>query len=191
MPIVRTQIVVAMFAILTFLAAAAHAADKERTIPLAGGKLTLEAPEKWTRQEPKSNIIEHELAVEGKKGQGPGRVTIMAAGGSIEQNINRWVGQFASPEGKKSKEKPNIEKKKVAGLEVHLVDLSGTYLDSAGGGPFAAGKTIERKNYRMLAAIIPGGPSIGNYFIKFYGPAELVKENEKAFQAMIESLEKK
>jgi hypothetical protein len=42
-----------------------------------------------------------------------------------------------------------------------------------------------------LGAIIPGGESIGNYFIKFYGPAEIVKENEKAFLKMVESLEKK
>ena len=191
MPAVRTQIVVATFALLTLLTTAAHSADNERDIPLADGRLTLQAPEKWKRQEPKVSIIEHEFTVEGKKGQDAGRVTIMAAGGSIQQNIDRWVGQFAPPEGKKSKEKPKTEKKKVAGMEVHLVDLSGIYLDSAGGGPFARGKTIERKNYRMLAAIIPGGPSIGNYFIKFYGPAELVKENEKAFDTMIDSLSKK
>lgn len=191
MPLVRTQIVVATFALLTLLTTAAHSADEARTIPLADGRLTLAAPEKWKRQEPKVSIIEHEFTVEGKKGEDAGRMTIMAAGGSIQQNIDRWVGQFTSAEGKKSKEKPNIEKKKVAGLEVHLVNLSGTYLDSAGGGPFAGGKTIARKNYRMLAAIIAGGPSIGNYFIKFYGPADLVKENEKAFAAMIDSLEKK
>jgi hypothetical protein len=191
MPVVRNQSGVAAFALLALLTTAAHSADEERTIPLADGKLTLEAPEKWKRQEPKLSIIEHEFAVEGKKGQEAGRMTIMAAGGGIQQNIDRWVGQFAAADGKKSKEKPKIEKKKVAGLEVHVVDLSGTYLDSAGGGPFARGKTIERKNYRMLAAIIPGGPSIGNYFIKLYGPAELVKENEKAFSAMIDSLSKK
>jgi hypothetical protein len=191
MPFVRTEIGVAAFAVLTLLTTSARSADKERTISLAGGKLTLEAPEKWTRQEPKVSIIEHEFTVEGKKGQDAGRMTIMAAGGGIQPNIDRWVGQFASPEGKKSKEKPKIEKKKVAEMEIHVVDLSGTYRDSAGGGPFAGGKTIERKNYRMLAAIIPGGPSIGNYFIKFYGPAELVKENEKAFRTMIDSLSKR
>ena len=32
---------------------------------------------------------------------------------------------------------------------------------------------------------------IGNYFIKFYGPADLVKENEKEFRTMIDSLKKK
>lgn len=180
---------VATYALLTFLGAAAQSAE-ERTITLGEGKLTLQSPEKWVRKEPTVRIIEHEFAVEGKKEQGAGRVTIMGAGGSVQQNIDRWIGQFSQPDGKKSKEKAKIEKTKVAGLEVHVVDIAGTYLDTPA-GPFARGKTIERKDYRMLAAIIPGGPSIGNYFIKFYGPAELIKENEKAFHTMIGSLSKK
>jgi hypothetical protein len=186
----RILSVAATFILLTLLTTGAGSADEEHTITLADGKLTLQSPEKWVRTEPKVRIIEHEFAVEGKQNEDAGRVTITAAGGTIKNNVDRWIGQFAQPEGKKSKEKPKIEMKKVAGLEVQLVDLAGTYLD-AQGGPFARGKTIERKNYRMLGAIIPGGPSIGNYFIKFYGPAEVVKENEKAFHMMIESLEKK
>jgi hypothetical protein len=163
---------------------------QERTISLGEGKLALQAPEKWVRKEPRTRIVEHEFAVEGKKGQDAGRVTVMAAGGSVEQNIDRWVGQFALPEGKKAKDKPKIDKKTIAGVPVHIVDIAGTYKDTPG-GPFARGKTIDRVNYRMLGAIIEGGPSVGNYFIKFYGPEEIVKENEKAFQKMIESLEKK
>jgi hypothetical protein len=166
------------------------AADKEHTISLGEGKLVLEAPEKWVRKEPRSRIVDHEFAVEGEKGKEAGRMTVMGAGGSIEQNIDRWIGQFKQPDGKNTKDKAKTEKKKVAGLEVQIVDVAGTYKDMPG-GPFAGGKTIERENYRMLAAIIPGGPSVGNYFIKFYGPAEIVKENEKAFYKMVESLEKK
>jgi hypothetical protein len=168
----------------------ATAADKDETISLGEGKLVLKAPEKWVRREPKVRIIEHEFAVEGKKENDPGRVTVMGAGGSIEQNIDRWIGQFAQPDGSRSKDKAKVEKKKVAGIEVHLVDISGTYKDMPA-GPFAGGKTIERNDYRMLAAIIAGGQNTGNYFIKFYGPADVVKENEKAFNKMIESLEKK
>ena len=165
-------------------------AQAERAISLGEGKLVLQAPEKWVRKEPRTRIVEHEFAVEGKKGQDAGRVTVMGAGGSIEDNIDRWIGQFVQPDGKKSKDKAKIDKKKIAGVPVHVVDIAGTYKDMPG-GPFARGKTIDRADYRMLGAIVSGGPSIGNYFIKFYGPAEIVKENEKAFQKMVESLEKK
>jgi hypothetical protein len=173
------------------LAVPAAAADKDQSIVLGEGKLLLQAPESWVRKEPRSRIIEHEFAVEGKKDQEPGRITIMGAGGSIEQNINRWIGQFVLPEGKKAKELTKVEKRKIAGIDTRIVDVSGTYKDTVGGGPFSGGKTVERKNYRMLAAIIEGGPSIGNYFIKFYGPADLVKANEKAFYQVIESLKRK
>jgi hypothetical protein len=185
--LVNTLFGATTFSCLVLATTAAHSAQKDATIALGEGKLTLEAPDKWTRKEPKVRIIEHEFAIEGKKDQDAGRMTIMAAGGSIQQNIDRWIGQFSQPDGKKSQEKAKIEKQKVAGLEVHLVDIAGTYRDMPA-GPFAGGKAIERKDYRMLAAIILGGPSIGNYFIKFYGPADLVKENEKAFRTMIESL---
>lgn len=161
-------------------------------ISLAEGKLVLQAPANWKQTEPKSRIIEQEFAVpaEKEKDLAPGRVTIMGAGGSVEQNIDRWIGQFVQPDGSDSKEKAKIDKRKVAGIEVHVIDIAGTYKDMPG-GPFAGGKTIERENYRMLAAIIPAGKTIGNYFIKFYGPKKIVDENEKAFAKMIESLEKK
>jgi hypothetical protein len=163
---------------------------QDRAISLGEGKLALQAPEKWVRKEPRTRIVEHEFAVEGKKGQDAGRVTVMGAGGSVEQNIDRWLAQFVQPDGKKSKEKAKIDKKKVAGLPVHVVDIAGTYKDTPG-GPFAGGKTVDRANYRMLGAIISGGPSVGNYFIKFYGPEEIIKEHEKAFHKMIDGLEKK
>jgi len=67
---------------------------------------------------------------------------------------------------------------------VHVVDIAGTYKD-APGGPFAGGKTIDREDYRMLAAIIVD-PDLGQYFFKFYGPAKLVAKNEKEFLKMIE-----
>jgi hypothetical protein len=188
--ILRMLVCGAMVAGSMPIAAGAGAQEKSESIGLADGKLVLKAPEKWVRKDPKVRIIEHEFAVEGKKGQDAGRVTVMGAGGSIEQNIDRWIAQFKQPDGKDSKDKTKVEKKKIAGLEVHLVDVAGTYRDTPA-GPFAGGKAIDRENYRMLAAIIPGGRDVGNYFIKFYGPAEIVKENEKAFYKMIESLEKK
>jgi gluconolactonase len=74
---------------------------------------------------------------------------------------------------------------KVAGHDVTLVDIPGTYKDSPG-GPFAGGKTIERPEYRMLAAIVEG-PG-GSYFLKFYGPASTVETHADGFRKMIESM---
>jgi hypothetical protein len=113
----------------------------------------------------------------------------MGAGGSVDANIDRWFAQFSQPDGSSTKDKAKVEKMKVAGETVHFVDASGTYKDQRG-GPFAQQPTVERENYRMLAAIVTTKEN-GNFFIKFYGPAKTVAANKAAFLAMIESLEKK
>ncbi len=181
-----------IFGILALAIGPSLAADKEdadRRMPLADGQLEISAPKGWQRKQPRSNIVEHEFAIPAAKGDAQdGRLTVMAAGGSIDANIERWIGQFTQPKAGEPKPKPEVEKQKIAGLEVHFVDIAGTYKDSPG-GPFAGGKSIERPDYRMLAAIIVA-PKIGNYFIKLYGPEKTIQDQEKGFREMIEGLKR-
>jgi hypothetical protein len=166
------------------------AADKAegKKFEIAEGKFSLKAPAAWVAKKPKTSIVETEFEVPAAEGDdAPGRVTVMGAGGSIEANIERWKAQFSQPEGVEEKDAAKVEKKKIAGQQVHLVDISGDYVDR---GPFQA-QGVERENYRMLAAIVEtsqNGKRTGNYFIKFVGPAKTVAENAKGFQQMIESL---
>ncbi|MFM7291043.1 MAG: hypothetical protein ACKO6B_07410, partial [Planctomycetia bacterium] len=115
-----------------------------------------------------------------------GRMTVMGAGGSVQANVDRWFGQFSQPDGSATKDKASTKTLKLAGCTVTLVDVSGTYKDMPG-GPFAGGKTIERPDYRMLAAIIET-PVAGSHFIKFYGPAATVAKEADGFRKMIEGL---
>jgi hypothetical protein len=163
--------------------------EKKEPTPftVADGKLAFKAPGEWTKKKPKSNIIEVEFEAPAAKGDEiAGRLTIMGAGGDVKQNIERWYGQFLQPDGSDTKDKAKLEKKTVGGNPVHVVDISGTYKDTPG-GPFAGGKTVNRENYRMLAAIIET-KAAGNYFVKFYGPKATIAENEKAFQELLGSL---
>lgn len=168
--------------------------SKADSIAIAEGKFEMTAPESWQRKQPKTNIVEHEFEVPAADGdERPARLTVMGAGGSIEDNIERWYGQFRQPDGGDTADQAKVEQKMVAGQEVTQVDVSGTYLDKPG-GPFAGGKTIERENYRMLAAIIETtqkGKKTGNYFIKLVGPRKTIEENKEAFDAMIDSLKAK
>jgi hypothetical protein len=173
--------------LLLALCTLAMAQENPATMPLAGGKLQLTAPGSWIRKRPQTAIVEHEFAIPpAKDDKAEGRLTVMAAGGGIEANIDRWYGQFTQPDGGSTKDRAKIHKIKVGGDEVHLVDLSGTFRDQR--GPVAP--AIERPKYRMLAAII-ATKGAGNYFIKFYGPERTVAENEKAFVSMIEGMEHK
>jgi hypothetical protein len=110
----------------------------------------------------------------------------MGAGGSVQANVDRWFGQFAQADGSDTKDKATTKKLKLAGCEVTIVDITGTYKD-APAGPFAGGKAVDRPDYRMLAAIVETTDR-GNYFLKFYGPGKTVAKHADGFRAMVEGL---
>ena len=148
---------------------------------------SLAAPEGWKRVQPKSSIVETEFSIPSEgEGLQPGRMTVMGAGGSVQANVDRWYGQFAQPDGSDTKSKATAKKVKLAGCDVTIVDINGTYKD-APAGPFAGGKAVDRPDYRMLAAIVET-PDRGNYFLKFYGPGKTVAKHADGFRAMVEGL---
>ncbi len=168
---------------LTFGSLALAADGKPFTI--GEGRLELTAPATWAKKDPASRIVEVEFAVPPAQGdETAGRLTAMGAGGTVESNIDRWVGQFAGEGGAAAKAKR--DKATVSGAEIEIVDLSGTYKDSPA-GPFAGGKTVMRENYRMLGAIIQTKDR-GNYFLKLYGPKATIDANATGFQDMVKSL---
>jgi hypothetical protein len=162
------------------------------TIDLADGKILLTAPQSWARKTPRVRIIEHEFAVPVSKGdKEDGRVTVMGAGGTVEANLDRWIAQFSQPDGSETKNQaPEADRKKtISGLDVQMIDLSGTFRDMP--RPFDPnGGAVERPNYRMLAAVI-ASPTLGNYFIKFYGPRQTVSDHAEEFHKMIAGLQTK
>lgn len=161
-------------------------------IDLADGKIVLTAPASWVRKTPRVRFIDHEFAVPATKGDtDDGRVTVMGAGGSIDANIDRWIAQFKQADGSETKNLvPDADRtQKIAGLEVHKVDLSGTFHDMP--APFdPTSKAVDHDDYRMLAAIIVS-PKLGNYFIKFYGPKQTVADHAEEFHKMIAGLQLK
>lgn len=153
-------------------------ADSERTVTV--GKFQLTAPEDWTRREPKSKIVEYEFSAPASAGdEVDGRVTLMPAGGSVKENVDRWYSQFTQIDNKDEK------KLTMAGQKVHKVSIVGTFMDKP--GPFAPG--VERDGYRMLGVIIQ--MKEGNYFVKFVGGKQTVSDQEKNFDEFIASLSQK
>ena len=145
------------------LAAEDKPAENDRRVTLAEGKIVLDAPKTWVRRAPKNKIIEHEFAIPSGQDEKPeGRFTVMGAGGSVEANVERWLGQFVQTDGSATKDKAKVEKRKIAGQEVHFVDVAGDFKDSP--GPFAP--AVMRPDYRMLAAIIVT-EKMGQHFLKF------------------------
>lgn len=155
------------------------------SVPLKDGAIEFTASKNWKRKKPRSNIIAHEFSTKPAKGdEKPGRITVMAAMGSIDANIARWKKQFVPPEGKSADDIAKVSKTEKDGATFHVVDISGTYLDQPK-GPF--GPKVEQAGYRMLGAIVSVKDE-GQFFLKFYGPKKTVDAEEKAFREFVNSL---
>lgn len=161
-------------------------------LAIAGDELdlaiaTTEAPDGWEKKEPRVNIIRYEYHAPKVEGDpADARMTVMAAGGTVKANIERWYGQFTQPDGGSTEEVATVKEKEIDGFDVTIVDISGTYKDQR--GPFAPAKM--REDYRMLGAIIPVREGAAIYF-KMYGPKKTMDKHDEAFMKMIEGIEKK
>jgi len=109
---------------------------------------------------------------------GPGQ------GGSVDANLDRWIGQMQTPDGKPSKDKAKTENTTVNGLKVTLLDVAGTY---AGGDMGGGGSAQSKPNFRLRAGVIETPK--GAYFIKLVGPEKTVSRWDQAFQEFVRSAE--
>lgn len=158
------------------------ATEKAPTMVSVFGEASLSVPAQFERVEVQSRILEHEF--QAKAGEDKtARVTMMAAGGDVADNIKRWKGQFAGGDVDAQK----AEEHKFGNWQVHIVDCSGSYQERMGGGPFAGGKVVTREDYAMTGAILVH-PEGRKYFVKMIGPDEVVKANRKAFVDMIKAI---
>jgi len=187
----RTLYVGLVFVLATITLATAQeesvpAATSVETIRVGEG-LVMELPRQWMKKEPRSRIVEHECFVPAVEGDDTGgRVIMMHAGGSVTANLDRWIGQFAQPDGGDSKEQARLAQQEVAGQQVHTIDVRGTYKDRPRG---PSGPSVDRPNYRMLGAVIVSTEG-DSYFVKLYGPEKTVAANEDIFHAMLDGLRK-
>ena len=104
-------------------------------------------------------------------------------GGSVDDNIARWKGQFTDRGGAPAAAK--VAKRTVHGLPVTTVDVSGEY--SGLGGPLSEGSS-KVSGYRLLGAIVaaPGG----NIFVKCTGPMKTMSVNQPKFEELLLSFQK-
>jgi hypothetical protein len=100
-------------------------------------------------------------------------------GGDVEANMKRWIGQFEASGD------PVRTSQSVDGMNVSMIDLSGTYLASAG-PMMAAGE--RKEGYRLLGAIVEAPD--GSVFFKLTGPEETIRSGEGEFETLVQSFEK-
>jgi hypothetical protein len=150
----------------------------------ASGPLTYTAPAGWTSRTPSSSMRVAEFVLPRAQGDAEDGDLVVyffgGSGGSVEANIERWLGQVQRPAGAPE---PKRESRQVNGLTVTLLDVSGTYTAEVRPG---ATERHNKPGYRLRAAVIetPGGP----YFVKLVGPAKTIERWDGAFGTFIDSV---
>lgn len=142
----------------------------------ADDTLTLSVPADWKQQQPSSNLRLAQFAIPPAEGdEEPGELVVFPPfGGSVAQNVERWLNQFHREDRKVKMTKGTAKQGKYV-----LVDLSGTY-NKPDGPPFLQ-RTKPTPGYRVVNVMLtPEGG--GNYFLKITGPEKTIAKSVEAFR---------
>ena len=101
------------------------------------------------------------------------------AGGTLEDNIARWKGQF----GEKP-DKENEETLDAGGIKIMLVDFTGTFDDSRG----MMGPTVPAPITACWAQSSKSPARTGLHFIKCYGPKKTITAHADEIKGFLRSL---
>lgn len=155
----------------------------------ASGELSYKAPDGWLTEKPSSGMRVAQYKLPKADGDASDASLVLyffgaTQGGSVQANIDRWIGQMQQPDGSASKDKARTENLTVNGLKVTTVDLTGTYTAEMNPG---AGDRQNNPDYRLRAAVIETPK--GNYFAKLVGPAKTIARWDQAFLDYLKSFE--
>ncbi len=148
--------------------------------------LKFSAPPGWISETPSSSMRQAQYRLPKAKGDSEDAELAVfyfgSGGGSAQDNINRWIGQFQAPGGAAAN--GTVTHREVHGMAVSMVDVSGTYMSAS--GPMMS-TTSPKPGFRMLAAVVetPAGP----WFFKMTGPAKTVANWTQSFQSFIDTVQ--
>ena len=142
------------------------------------GNLLANVPDSWMSIRPTSSMRLMEFRL--------GLVTDDATlaifkniGGSIDDNLERWSGQFGYL---LSDSEVNIRAENINGMQVSIISIIGTYTNR-----MAFSKpTQPKQNYRLLGAIVDTRD--GLYYFKLTGPNTVITGKIEEFTRFIKSL---
>lgn len=156
---------------------------------VAGVTFTPPADGGWIEEAPSSRMRAAQYRLRRAEGDARDAELVIfhfgGGGGSVEDNLNRWIAQFQQPDGRPSREAAKLEEKATPdGLKVHLIDLPGTYVAETRPG---SGERVNQPGSRLLGAIVetPSGP----FFVKLVGPDATVRAAKDVFLKFVDSFQ--
>jgi len=144
------------------------------------GTIKFAIPANWQQQPPANNMRIAQATIPGAGGNGDLVVFYFGpgSGGSVEDNIQRWIDQMEPAPGSN----PQPETFEANGYRVTWIDVSGTLKPSNMG----MGPATEQPNSRLYGAVVegPGGP----WFFKATGPDATLAVERESFVEMLRSV---
>jgi|SRR5215216_5717108 len=153
------------------------------------GNLQFQPPAGWTAEQPSSSMRVAQYKLPRAEGDSADATLVVyyfgpGQGGSVEANLDRWIGQMQQPDGTSSKSKAKTENITINRMPVTMLDVTGNYTESMMGG--GGGQQIQGLA-RMRAAVIE--TSKGAYYVKLVGPEKTVNRQDANFMEFIKSAE--
>lgn len=107
-------------------------------------------------------------------------------GGSIDENLSRWVGQMSMPDSSDPGKAAIRYEMKVDGMTAHVLSVYGIYHASVGG--MMSSQTVAKEGYRLIGVVVEAPE--GNLFFKLTGPEYTARIMTEAFITMIKAVKK-
>ena len=164
------------------LALSACLAPAEETANFTAGDFKFAVPPGWNSVTPSSPMRKAEIYVPGPEGTGKAGEAIITVfhfgpgqGGTVQQNVDRWFGQF---DGDNEAKGAATAKETIGTVPVTFARARGTFQSGMPGQP-----TTPLEGQALLGAILES-PN-GDVYVKMTGPAPTVEKAEPAFVQMI------
>lgn len=161
---------------------AAQASVHAEDAVFRAGDFTFTVPPAWKSVEPSSPMRKAELRVPGTSGgddAGGAVVTVFhfgpGEGGGVQQNVDRWFGQFGND---REKIGAATAKETIGKTPVTFARARGTFQSGMPGTP-----ATPIEGQALLGAILES--PAGDVYVKMTGPAPTVDKAEPAFVQMI------
>ena len=145
------------------------------------GTLSIQFPAEWIQEAPSSSMRVTQFRIPNENGENGELAIFNKIGGSVEENLRRWVGQFSQSDGSSSEELATYESKNISGNLFTFMFLTGDY--SSGG--MMGNPPVTKTNFAIHAAIVELPED--TYYFKMTGPEKIVKRWKSEFREAIQN----
>ena len=149
--------------------------------------LKYDMPEGWTSKPLSSKMRVADFVLPRAEGDSEDASLVVTffggQGGTVQANLDRWLGQMAQPDGRPSKDVAKISNLRTNDLTLTIMDLPGTFVAETAPG---SSEHFNKPGFHLRAAVIEGKG--GPFFVRLVGPAKTVAKWDDAVQAFFKSL---